>query len=152
VRRAATALALLGLIAVLAAPAEAKKRHHKPSGIEGVVLDVSCYGPCIEPRPAASVYPGPVTVTVRRASDGVMVGSREVTDGKFRFKLKRGLYDVSSVPPGPPSCPPGYVCPAEGSAPSVVIMPCLAGETKRVQVRKWRFTHVELHVTNVCIV
>jgi hypothetical protein len=151
VRRAATALALVGLIALLAAPADAKKRH-KPAGIEGVVVDASCYGPCIEARPAASVYPGPVTVTVRRAGDGALVASREVSDGRFRFRLKRGLYDVSSVPPSPPICPPDHVCIQQGPAPTAVIAPCLAGETKRVQVRRHRFTHVELHVTNVCVV
>jgi hypothetical protein len=33
-----------------------------------------------------------------------------------------------------------------------VIAPCLTGETQRVQVRRHRFAHVELHVSNVCIV
>jgi hypothetical protein len=152
VRRVATALALLGLVALPGAPAEAKKRH-KPSGIDGVVLDASCYGPCIEPQPQQAVYAGPVTVTVHRASDGALVKSREVSDGKFRIRLKRGLYDVSSVPPKPPPiCPPDHVCIQEGPIPSAVIVPCLAGETRRVQVRRHRFTHVKLHVTNVCVV
>jgi len=33
-----------------------------------------------------------------------------------------------------------------------MIAPCMTGETKRVQVRRHRFTRVELHVQNVCIV
>jgi hypothetical protein len=151
VRRVAPALALLGLIALVVAPAAAKKRH-RPSGIDGVVLDASCYRPCIEPQPAAPAYAGPVTVTVRRAGDGALVASPEVSDGRFRLKLKRGLYDVMVVPPRPPICPPDHVCIQQEPAPEAVIMPCLAGETKRVEVRRHRFTHVELHVTNVCIV
>jgi hypothetical protein len=60
---------------------------------------------------------------VRRATDGALVASQAVTDG--------------------------HVC-IQGSA--VVVAPCLSGETKRVQVRRHRFTHGTLHVTNVCIV
>jgi hypothetical protein len=150
VRRVATALALFALTALLIAPAEAKKRH-KPSGIDGVVLDANCYGPCIEPQPQQAVYAGPVTVTVHRASDGALLSSREVSDGKFRIRLKRGLYDVGAVPPRPPICPPDHVCIQQGPTPAAVIMPCLAGETKRVQVRRHCFSHVELHVTNACI-
>jgi hypothetical protein len=99
------------------------------------------------------VYSGPVTVTVQRASDGTTVASQAVSDGHFRFRLKRGSYDVSSVPPNPPACQPTpqTVCPA-GADSAAVVAPCLKGETKRVRVRRHRFTHVELHVSNVCIV
>jgi hypothetical protein len=147
-------IVLASLTLLVAGSAEAKKRH-KPSGVKGMVLDASCYGPCIEPPPPQPVYSGPVTVTLRRASDGAVVASREVSEGHFRFRLKRGLYDVSSVPPNPPNppiCPPGYVCIQGGSPSAVMIAPCLAGETKRVQVRRHRFSQVELRVTNVCIV
>jgi hypothetical protein len=150
------AIALLALVAAAAAPAEAGKRHKKRSGIAGVVLNSTCYGPCAEPRAEEPLYSGSVTVTVQRASDGVIVASREVSDGRFRFRLPRGIYDVSSVPPNPdppPPCSPEQVCPAQGNHQSAVIVaPCLTGETKRVQVRRHRFTHVELHVSNVCIV
>ena len=156
VRRAiATGLALLGLIGLVAAPAAAKKHRHKPSGVKGVVLDASCYGACVEPPPPEPVYSGAVTVTVSRPSDGSVVASQAVSDGHFRMRVKRGTYDVSSVPPNPPSCQPTptTVCPLEAGPPSdVVIAPCVQGETKRVQVRRHRFTRVELHVTNVCIV
>jgi hypothetical protein len=156
VRRAiATALALVGLMALVVAPADAKKRHHKAAGVKGVVLDASCYGACVEPPPPEPVYSGPVTVTVARASDGTTVASKAVSDGHFRMRVKRGTYDVSSAPPNPPSCQPTptTVCPLEAGPPSdVMIAPCLQGETKRVQVHRHRFTRVELHVTNVCIV
>ncbi len=155
-RRGLTALMVLGLVAALATPATAGKRHnHKPSGVKGVVLNSTCYGACAEPPPPAPPYTGPVTVTVRRASDGVLVASRETSDGYFRIRVKRGHYDVSAIPPNPPSCQPqpGQVCPAgSGAQGSAMIAPCMTGETKRVQVRRHRFTHVELHVQNVCIV
>jgi hypothetical protein len=153
-RRVLTALAVLGVVALAATPAKAGKRHHhKPSGVKGVVLNSTCPGACAEPPPPAPPYTGPVTVTVRRASDGSLVARREISDGHFRFRVKRGQYDVSAIPPNPPSCPPGQVCPAEaGARDSAVIAPCLTGETKRVQVRRHRFTYVELHVQNVCIV
>jgi hypothetical protein len=157
VRRLVAAIAVLALVATAAAPADAGKRHrHKRAGIDGVVLNSTCYGPCAQPQGEQPVYSGPVTVTVQRASDGATVASREVSDGHFRFRLPRGLYDVSSVPPSPsppPPCPPQQVCAAEGGAQSAVIVaPCVTGETKRVQVRRHRFTHVELHVSNACIV
>jgi hypothetical protein len=153
-RRVVTALALLALIGVIAAPADAKKRHHKPAGVKGVVLNSTCAGPCAEPSPPQPLYSGPVTVTVHRASDGALIASQAVTDGHFRMRVKRGQYDVSSVPPNPPSCvpTPETVCPASAGASAAIVAPCLMGETQRVQVRRHRFTRVELHVTNVCIV
>jgi hypothetical protein len=92
-------------------------------------------------------------VTVQRTSDGTQVASQEVSDSRFRFKLPRGIYDVTAVPPTvfPPPCPPGLVCIADPARPSVQIANCLAGESKRVQVRRHRFSHVDLHVTNVCV-
>ena len=139
---------------VLAAPAEANKRHsHKRAGVKGVVLDASCYGACAEPQPPDPVYAGAVTVTVQRVSDGATVANQAASEGHFRIRLKRGSYDVSSVPPNPPACQPqpGQVCPLSEAQPAVM-QPCLQGETKRVQVRRHRFTRLELHVTNVCIV
>jgi hypothetical protein len=146
---------MLGLLGLLAAPAEAKKRHsHKPAGVKGVVLNSTCYGPCVEPAPPQPAYTGPVTVTVKRASNGATVASKAVSDGHFRMRVKRGTYDVSSVPPNPPTCQPTpeTVCPASGDASAAIVAPCLMGETKRVQVRRHHFTYVELHVSNVCVV
>lgn len=153
-RRVLTAIAVLGLIALAAAPAEAGKRHqHKPSGVKGVVLDSSCPGACVQPPPPDPLYSGSVTIDVLRAADGAVVASQATSDGHFRMRVKRGAYDVRATPPSPPSCDPTptTVCPlqAQGAA---IIAPCLTGETQRVKVRRHRFTQVELHVTNVCIV
>jgi hypothetical protein len=153
VRRLCITLLALPIAALAVAPADAGKRHrHKPAGVAGVVLNSSCAGPCVEPPPPEPVYTGPVTVTIQRASDGQQVASQAIGDGHFRLRLKRGFYDVSSVPPNPPTCEPTpqAVCPMQASP--VVIAPCLQGETKRVQVRRHHFTHLELHVSNICIV
>ena len=149
-RRLVVALSVLALAAFADAPADAGKRKGKPSGIKGVVLSNTCYGPCIDPPPPEPVYAGPVTINVNRAADGALVASRQPTDGRFRFRLKRGLYDVSAVPPVPTPipCPPGYVCAAQSAA---VVLPCETGETKRARVRRHRFKYVELHVQNVCV-
>jgi hypothetical protein len=141
-------------IALVPASAAAKKRHiHKPAGVEGVVLNSTCPGACAEPAPPAPTYTGAVTITVIRVSDGQQVASQAISDGHFRMRLKRGPYDVSSVPPNPPTCQPTpqTVCPM-GAQNAAVIAPCMQGETQRVQVRRHRFTHVELHVSNVCVV
>src|SRR4051812_44762075 len=112
----------------MATPAEAGKRHHpKPSGGKGVGLKSTCPGACAQPPPPQPTYTGPVTVTVRRASDGTLVASREINDGHFKIRVKRGQYDVSSVPPNPPQCQPqpGQVCPAQGAQPAVVAPSCM---------------------------
>ena len=153
-RKLLTALALLGAIALFAAPAHAKKRHnHKPAGVKGVVLNATCPGACAVPPRPQPLYTGSVTVTVARDGEGVVVASQAVSDGHFRLRVKRGLYDVSSVPPNPPTCEPTpqTVCPMSAESPAV-IAPCLRGETQRVKVRRHRFTRVELHVSNSCIV
>jgi hypothetical protein len=149
-------LLALAVIALLPAGTAAGKRHHqhKPAGVKGVVLNSTCAGACPTEPPPPPPYTGPVTITVQQASDGVQVASRETTDGHFRIRLKRGAYNVSSVPPNPPTCDPqeGQVCPLAGDQSAVIIAPCLTGETKPVQVRRHHMTRVELHVQNVCIV
>jgi hypothetical protein len=168
VRRGLTALAVLAVLALIATPAGAGNRSHhkhKPAGVKGVVLDGTCPGACAEPPPPEPLYTGAVTVTVSRASDGAEVASRPVGDGHFRMRVKRGTYDVTAIPPSPTCgplpepqkiCPPPCeptpttVCPlpADGAA---IVAPCITGETRRVKVRRHRFTRVELHVRNVCI-
>jgi hypothetical protein len=152
-RRGLSIIAVIA-IALVPASAEGKKRHsHKPAGVEGVVLNSTCPGACAEPPPPPPTYTGAVTITVTRASDGQQVASQVISDGRFRIRLGRGLYNVSSVPPNPPTCEPTpeTVCPL-GAQSAAVIAPCMQGETQQVQVRRHRFTHVELHVSNVCIV
>jgi hypothetical protein len=158
------AVVAIGLLP--AGSAAGKRHHHKhPAGVKGVVLNSTCPGACPVEPPPPSPYSGPVTITVQRASDGAQVASKEISDGHFRIRLKRGSYDVSAVPPNPPTCEPQpqQVCPApceptpstacplplQGAA---IIAPCLTGETKPVKVRRHRMSHVELHLRNVCIV
>jgi hypothetical protein len=157
VRRLLAALMFTLAIAVVAAPATAgaKKRHsHKPAGVAGIVLDSTCAGACQEPPPPEPVYTGPLTITVVRVSDGQQVASQAISDGHFRLRLKRGLYNVSSVPPAPPTCEPTpqTVCPLDQAQSAAIVRPCTQGETKQVQVRRHKFAHLELHVSNVCIV
>jgi hypothetical protein len=141
-------------IALVPATAGATKHHaQKHPGVRGVVFDATCPGACAVPPPPQPVYAGAVTVTVRRAGDGAIVASQAVSDGHFKLRVKRGSYDVSSVPPNPPTCDPrpGVVC-SQDAGQAAIARPCLTGETKRVQLKRHRFTYVELHVTNVCIV
>jgi hypothetical protein len=151
-RRLATGLAALILFALPATGTAAQKgKSHMPSGVEGVVVlsPPPCTAPCVQPL-AEAVYAGAVTVSVTRPSDGTTVASQAITDGQFRLKVKKGVYEVSSVPPGPSPCPPNAICagpiigPGKDSG-------CLLGETTRAKVRRHRFTEVELHVTNVCV-
>ncbi len=155
VRRLLTALAVLGVVALPVGPAQAKKHHHPAAGVKGVVLNATCPGACSEPPQPEPPYAGPLTITVSRPKDGRQVASQATTDGHFKIRVKPGLYDVSSVPPSPPpTCKPmpQTVCPLSGAHGPAVIVPCLTGETQRIQVRRHRFTHVELHVTNTCLV
>jgi hypothetical protein len=154
-RRGLLTIMAVALLALVPASAAAKRHHsHKPAGVTGEVLNSTCPGACAEPPPPQPLYTGPVTVTVTRVSDSVVVASQAISDGHFRMRVKRGLYDVSAVPPNPPTCQPTpeTVCPLTGAQQAAVIAPCLEGETQRVQVRRHHFTHVELHVRNVCIV
>jgi hypothetical protein len=153
-RRGLLMVIAVAAIAVMPAGAAAKKHHsHKPAGVKGVVLNSTCAGACAEPPPPAPLYTGAVTVTAVRVSDGQQVASQAISDGHFKLRLKRGLYDVSSVPPNPPTCEPTpeTVCPMDAQR-ATVIAPCMQGETKRVEVRRHKFAYVELHVSNVCIV
>ena len=156
-RRVGRTLTLLGLTALVAAPtAAAGTRHHhkhKPAGVKGVVLNSTCPGACAEPPPPSPLYTGSVTVTVRRASDGAVVANQATADGHFRMRVKRGSYEVSATPPGPPPCEPTpeTVCPLPAQG-ATIIAPCLIGDTQPAQVRRHHFTRVELHVRNVCIV
>ena len=146
--RAASRLAALVVAALLATvvPAEAAhqqaKRH---SGIKGVVLNTTCYGPCAEPPPPAPAYTGSdLTVTVTRVADGALMATRQPTDGHFRFRLKQGLYRVTAAIT--PSQQPAPVQP-QAMPPS-----CWQGDSHEARVHRHRFTRVELHVGNVCIV
>jgi hypothetical protein len=144
VRRFGIALAVLAAMAVVAAPADAGNRPNSkaPSGIKGVVLNTTCYGPCAEPAPPAPAYTGgDLTVTVTRAADGATLRTQNPSDGHFRFRLKRGLYRVTAAV-------------AQGSVQPQAAMPpsCWQGDSREARVHRHRFTRIELHVGNVCIV
>lgn len=135
-------------IAIAPASAEAKKHHnHKPSGIDGVVLNTTCSGACAEPPPPAPAYTGSgLTVTVTRISDAAVVAMSQPTDGRFRFRLPRGHFQVSATI--------NELTPQRVSSAQPIVMPpnCWMGDSKEATVRRHKFTYVELRVGNVCIV
>jgi hypothetical protein len=99
-------------------------------------------------------YTGVVTVTVRRVRDGAQVASATTATGQFRIPVRHGRYDVTATVPATPPCGPApvaskIVCPM--ATPSIATCPT-TGDTVRVAVHRHRFTHVELHVHNSCIV
>jgi hypothetical protein len=170
VRGAMRAALVLAAIAALAtpAPAVAGHQHKKASGIAGTVRDTTCAGPCAAGQ-QSPLYTGEVTVQVRRVRDGALVASTSTSNGSFRIRIRRGVYDVSAVPAGSGSpcggvpccnqpqpsicCSPtptasGVICPASSSP---TIATCITGDTQRVTVRPRRFAHVELHVSNACV-
>lgn len=105
------------------------------SGIRGVVLNATCYGPCAYPSPPLPPYEGDgLRVTVRNRKHGE-VATAHPKDGRFRFRLAPGRYLVEAA------------VEQQGEQPS-----CWEGETKRVRVREAQVRRVRLHVTNVCIV
>lgn len=143
-RRILLTMTAIAVVAASAAPADAgrKPSGKGPSGVEGTVSNTTCPGPCVQPAPPAPAYSGDgLTVRVRRAGDGALVASAAPSDGRFRIKVKRGLYDVSAT-----VTQPTPIQPAPASMQS-----CWQGDSQRVQVRRHRFAHVELHVQNVCI-
>jgi hypothetical protein len=158
VKKLLTAVVVVVLTGWIAGSADAAPGHHKhkpkPSGIKGVVLNATCAGACQSPPSPEPLYTGSITVTVNRAIDGRQMASRQITDGRFRFRIKPGLYDVTAAVPTPPSCEPTpqTVCPLDEAQPAAIVRPCVEGETKQVQVRRHRMMRVELHVQNICVV
>jgi hypothetical protein len=133
----------LAIVVVSAAPAAAKKQR-RPSGIVGTVVNSTCYGPCAYPQPASPPYTGGgLTVEIRRAADGALVASRQPSDGHFRAKVKRGLYTVSAII--------SQVTPTPTPQSGAAVTPCWQGDSKQVRVFRHRFSHVELQVTNACV-
>jgi hypothetical protein len=103
------------------------------TGIKGVVLNATCYGPCRYPPKPLPPYTGSdLTVTVRSLPDHRLIAKLYPTDGHFGIKVAPGPYRVRA---------------RVGSAGS-----CWRGEAKKVQVLSGALTRVRLHVTNTCIV
>ena len=105
----------------------------EPTGIKGVVLDATCYGPCQYPPKPLPPYTGPdLIVTVRSPPDHRLVAKLHPKDGHFSVKVPLGTYRVRA---------------RIGNEPS-----CWRGETKKVQVVAGELARVRLHVANGCIV
>jgi len=153
VRRAALSTFFLAAVfLMLAAPVSAGHRHRGHSGIAGTVLYTSCTEACPQPLRTSPPYTGGgLTVTVQRVSDGALVASLAPADGTFRVRTRRGWFDVtasvaSSNPCGPVVTASRVICPA---ATMPVCGP--SSDTARVRVRRHRFTRVELHVQDPCV-
>jgi hypothetical protein len=118
------------LVGALALPGAASA---SGTGIEGVVLNTTCPGPCQYPPPKARPYTGPgLTVNVRSLSTHKLVARLHPKDGRFRVEVAPGPYRVRA---------------SVGDEQS-----CWQGEAKRVKVVAEAFTRVRLHVYNACVV
>jgi hypothetical protein len=103
------------------------------TGIRGVVLDATCYGPCRYPPPPLSPYTGPgLTVVVRSLPDNQLVAKLHPVKGRFATKLAPGSYRLKA---------------RVGQEPS-----CWRGEARKVRVLSEQVTRVRLRVANACVV
>jgi hypothetical protein len=134
-RRGLLALvALLGALA-LAPPGAAAADHISLTGVEGQVLDATCYGPCYIP-PKLPPFAGEAVVVVRELRSGRLFARVPVVKSLFRAYVPPGAYRVRVRPkipePGPFSC--------------------WQGSSRRVKVPVDRFAKTRLTVTNICVV
>ena len=100
------------------------------SGVRGVVLDATCYGPCIEGAQQDPYAGEGLELTVRRLPDRSVVARPQAEQGHFRARLSPGVYRVRADVGGR----------------------CWQGEAKRVVVHRGQFSYLRMHVQNVCIV
>jgi hypothetical protein len=147
--------------AVFATPAQAgnHSRGHPPR-IAGTVFNTTCPGACAQSPGSPPVYQGTdLIVRVTRVSNGALVATLMASDGRFRVRVRRGLYSVSAEvkAPAPPPCGPQPVASADrivcplAAGPAIVPADCWQGETKQVAVRRHRVARVDLHVQNTCV-
>ncbi len=128
-RKALLALLVVASLAFTALPAAVAG---EATGIRGVVLDATCYGPCRYPPQPLSPYAGPgLTVAVRSLPDNQLVAKLHPTDGRFAIKLAPGWYRLKA---------------RVGQEPS-----CWRGEARKAQVVSGELTRVRLRVANECI-
>ena len=120
------------LLGVVGAAAWAAPAHSNvpDSGIRGVVLDTTCYGPCQVGQDPGPYEGGGLTVAIRRISTGELVRRLTPEHGRFSPRIRPGAYRVIARVAGE----------------------CWEGEAKRVGVKAHEFARVELHVGNTCIV
>jgi hypothetical protein len=100
------------------------------SGVRGVVLNATCYGPCVEGAQQDPYAGGGLELTVRRLPGRSVVARPQAEQGHFRARLAPGVYLVRADVSGR----------------------CWQGEARRVVVRRGLFSYVRMHVQNVCIV
>jgi hypothetical protein len=130
-------LALLAALAVVPIGG-ASADHIKLTGIEGQVLDATCYGPCVQ-DPKLPPYMGRATVIVRERSSGEIYARVPVVESKFMAHVPPGKYRVR-VRPKPDS-----------STVTNRFRRCWQGSAKNVRVGPGETAYVELTVENVCI-
>jgi hypothetical protein len=123
---------LFALIAIASASMPAGAGAGTETGIKGVVLDTTCYGPCRYPPPPPPPYTGPGLTVAIRTVDGKLVARLHPKDGRFQVAEPPGTYRVRA---------------RVGTDPS-----CWRGEVKTVKVQWGTITRVRLHVANACIV
>ena len=130
-RKALATLLVLALLASLSIAIAAGAR--EATGIKGVVLDATCYGPCRYPPKPLPPYTGSgLTVTVRSLPEHKLVAKLHPDDGHFAVKDQPGSYRVRARVGNDASC--------------------WRGEIKRVQVPAGEVARIRLHVTNACVV
>jgi hypothetical protein len=126
------AAALLGVL-LWVGPASAGEQ----SGVRGVVLNTTCYGPCIYPPPPPPRYEGDdLRVVIRRLPSLELVVVLHPNEGRFGRRLPAGAYRLR---------------PAAGK-PGSFDGRCWEGQGQRVQVSAGEFTRVRLRIANTCIV
>lgn len=100
------------------------------SGIEGKVLNTTCYGPCSYPPTESPPFTGEgLTVSVKTLPDRVPFAKLHPTDGSFRLEAPAGTYRVRARVKGE----------------------CWRGQRRDVEVTDGDYAGVVLRVYNACI-
>jgi hypothetical protein len=133
-RKLLAPLVLLSGLVVM--PAGAAADHVSLTGVEGQVLDATCYGPCLI-HPPLPPYTGEAAVVVRDLRSGKVFARVPVVKSLFRAHVPPGLYRVRVRPK---------------LADVVGRFSCWQGSSRRVKVPTNGFAKIRLTVINVCVV
>jgi hypothetical protein len=134
-RKLPAILALLSALALVPAGGAAAD-HVSLTGVEGQVLDATCYGPC-RIDPPLPPYTGEATVIVRELRSGLVFARVPVVKSLFRAYVPPGAYRVRVRPK---------------STDVSGRFSCWQGSSRRVKVPTDGFAKIRLTVTNVCVV